>query len=141
MAMNWKGPEALKKIQNESVQRLEGACMFIRGKARQNISRAQPTRLYHHRAAEDGTKGTSYRVGLSPSQPGEYPKKVSGRLRLSVTYEVNDVTMEARVGTNIPYGKMLELGTPRMLARPWLLPTIIFNNVALVRHFGIGRPV
>ena len=135
MAMNWKGPEALKKIQNESVQRLEGACMFIRGKARQNISRAQPSRLYHTKA------GMSYRVGLSPSEPGEYPKKLSGRLRLSVTYEVNDVTMEARVGTNVPWGLWLEMGTRTMLPRPWLLPTIIFNNVALVRHFGIGRPV
>jgi phage gpG-like protein len=55
------------------------------------------------------------------SKPGEPPRKQTGRLRGSVTYEVDAKSMVARVGTNVLYGKALELGTKKGLApRPWL---------------------
>lgn len=59
--------------------------------------------------------------GAFPSKPGEPPRKQHGRLRASVTYEVDPDTLTARVGTNVEYGRHLELGTRRGLApRPWL---------------------
>jgi len=136
MPMKWKGDEAMRLIRTEAANRLEGAGMFVRGKARENISRAQPTRLAHSRAT-----GESYRVGLDPSAPGEFPKKVSGRLRLGVAYEVDRERLEARVGTNVPWGKWLELGTRLMAPRPWLLKTILENVGTLKQKFGIGRQI
>jgi HK97 gp10 family phage protein len=61
--------------------------------------------------------------GAFPSKPGQPPHKQVGVLRGSVTYEVAyaaNGTLNARVGTNILYGKFLELGTRKMKARPWL---------------------
>ena len=58
------------------------------------------------------------------SQPGHPPHVDTGRLRSSITHEVQASKNEiiARVGTNVVYGKWLELGTSRMQARPWLRP-------------------
>jgi phage gpG-like protein len=58
-------------------------------------------------------------TGAVRSMPGEPPRKQTGRLRSSVMYETHGLT--ARVGTNVKYGKKLELGTKRgIAARPWL---------------------
>lgn len=56
--------------------------------------------------------------GAVRSQPGEPPRKQQGRLLGSVAFEVDG--LEARVGTNLPYGKWLELGTKHIAPRPWL---------------------
>ena len=53
-----------------------------------------------------------------PSKPGEPPHKQTGHLRRSVAWEL--VGLVARVGTNLRYGRWLELGTSKMAARPWL---------------------
>lgn len=61
------------------------------------------------------------KTGAVRSAPGEPPRKQTGRLRASVTYEVDEAGMNARVGTNVKYGRYLELGTKRGIApRPWL---------------------
>jgi HK97 gp10 family phage protein len=67
-------------------------------------------------------KGTGAKriYGAFPSAPGEPPHKQTGRLRSSVTYEVLDGELIARVGTNVKYAKWLELGTKNMAPRPWL---------------------
>ena len=57
--------------------------------------------------------------GATRSKPGEPPRKQLGHLRRSVTYEVDD-NQVGRVGTNLKYGRWLELGTRLMKARPWL---------------------
>lgn len=54
----------------------------------------------------------------APSRPGEPPRVQRGRLRASVAYEVAEQV--ARIGTNVIYGRHLELGTSRMAPRPWL---------------------
>jgi hypothetical protein len=60
-------------------------------------------------------------TGAVVSRPGEPPRKQHGRLRASVTHEVDPNTLEARVGTNYKVGMWLELGTKRGLKpRPWL---------------------
>ena len=135
MAMTWHGDEAIKRVNAVIEGRLQGAAMFVQSQARKNISRAQPTKLVH------GAGGGSYRRGLAPSQPGEFPKKVMGQLRQRITYEMDKNPLRARVGTSLPYGKYLELGTRTMLPRPWLLPTIMRSFGFIAAKFGIGPRV
>lgn len=52
---------------------------------------------------------------------GEPPFKQTGRLRASVTYEVDEQAGTMRAGTNVEYGRHLELGTKRGIKpHPWL---------------------
>ena len=56
--------------------------------------------------------------GANPSKPGEPPHKQRGRLLGSVAWEVAGLV--GRAGTNLLYGRWLEIGTRNMAARPWL---------------------
>ena len=58
------------------------------------------------------------------SAPGQYPASDSGRLASSVMIDLpTPGGLTGRVGTNVQYGPMLEFGTSKMAARPWLLPS------------------
>lgn len=57
------------------------------------------------------------------SAPGEPPATDTGRLRASIRSDLTDLAdYVARVGTNLKYARFLELGTSKMLARPFLQP-------------------
>jgi HK97 gp10 family phage protein len=63
-------------------------------------------------------------VSHQASSPGEYPANDTGRLLNSIQVEAPSLgNLTGRVGTNVQYGPMLEFGTSRMAARPWLLPS------------------
>jgi len=53
-------------------------------------------------------------------------KNVSGDLRASIHTEIAEIpgtkTVNARIGTRVPYGKWLEYGTSRMKPHAWLRP-------------------
>jgi phage gpG-like protein len=68
----------------------------------------------------EDTRRSHYRVGTQASKPGEYPRWLTGHLARSIAHEVNPETITVRVGTNVPYGKWLELGTHNMAPRPWM---------------------
>lgn len=55
------------------------------------------------------------------SAPGQYPASDTGRLVSSIVAQ--PIASGYEVGTNVDYGPMLEFGTSRMAARPWLLPS------------------
>lgn len=58
------------------------------------------------------------------SAPGQYPASDTGRLAGSVGFELPQPgSLTGRVGTSVAYGPMLEFGTSRMAARPWLMPS------------------
>jgi phage gpG-like protein len=65
--------------------------------------------------------GTTRRT-YTASDPGEAPAVLTGRLRQSIkgTVDIEGKTIVGRVGTDVPYGPMLEYGTRNMAARPWL---------------------
>lgn len=65
-------------------------------------------------------------LGDNPSNPGEPPHKVTARLFQSITGIAEEDPAEIRmiVGSNVEYAKMLELGTSRMAARPYLRPAL-----------------
>ena len=118
MPMTWKGTEAERLMLEEMANRLEAAVRFVKEQARENIS-------------DTG----------SPSAPGGYPKKETGELCSGIEVETDRNRLEARVSTNVPHGRILELGTKKMAARPWLLRTIIDNAGTLRQRFGIGRKI
>ena len=63
------------------------------------------------------------RDGKTPSPEGGYPAMATSNLRGKIEYDLRTQKMEARVGTNVLYGKFLELGTETMGKRPWMTLT------------------
>lgn len=59
-----------------------------------------------------GAAAEGYAKGLCPVD--------TGRLRASITHEAQGTS--AYIGTNVEYGKYVELGTKRHRAQPFLLP-------------------
>ena len=131
MTIKWRGDEAASKIRLSLQQRIDMAARTVRDHARKLVSRDQPVVIY-------GKSAGRSRKGLDPSKPGEPPKKVTGHLRMNIQKEVSPTGMTARVGTNVPYGKMLELGTRHMEPRPWLRRSISDRASELRRRFSVG---
>ena len=57
------------------------------------------------------------------SGPGEPPKTDTGRLVASIFSELDADGLGVDVGTDVKYGALLEHGTQKMAARPWLFRT------------------
>jgi phage gpG-like protein len=70
------------------------------------------------------------------SAPGQYPASDRGLLASSVV-AVPQGPMTYVVGTNVEYGPMLEFGTSRMAARPWLLPSFERARVGIEKELRI----
>lgn len=68
------------------------------------------------------------------STPGTPPHVRTGTLSRSIDQETFQRSGEfvGRVGTNLIYGKYLELGTSRMAARPYLRPALDMNRNQIV---------
>lgn len=112
----WHGPNRKRDIRDEMKKRLQACAIHVSGFSKRLIS-TQGT--INTNAPTRDSKGRFQRkYGSNPSQPGDPPHKQTGRLRASVTWEF--VGTIARVGTNVLYGRWLELGTKKMAARPWL---------------------
>jgi hypothetical protein len=108
--VEWNGSAAEDHVRRRAVQFLTRASIEVSRRAKELLSVAGSGRV----------KGRSGGPAVH-SAPGEPPYKQTGRLRASVTYEVDESTLEARAGTNVEYGRYLELGTKRGIApRPWL---------------------
>lgn len=56
------------------------------------------------------------------SAAGEPPAVETGRLQASVRAQVDLDGLGAEVGTALDYGALLEFGTRKIAARPWLFP-------------------
>jgi len=107
---DWNGWGSIKHVRGRAMLFLERAALAVESRAKELLSIAGTGRV------EGKQHGPVER-----SKPGEPPRKQTGRLRGSVTHEIDEETMTARVGTNVDYGKHLELGTKKgILPRPWL---------------------
>jgi HK97 gp10 family phage protein len=111
--VRWFGPEFKAAVHRENVKRLHAAAITIENHARELISDGHPP----------------------ASSAGDPPHVRTGALRNSVTREVGEAEEVARVGTNLRYGRYLELGTTRMAARPWLRRAMAETQAAVARIF------
>lgn len=89
------------------------AVMEVRNTTLETLSGSRTGRQYK----VPGTQRT-----YTASAPGEPPAQATAGLRQSVETKVEGKGMDVigTVGTDKPHGKMLELGTRNMAARPWL---------------------
>lgn len=95
----WYGKKWREKQRDEMAQRLLKAAMFWVRETKKKLGKVR-----------------------NPSAaPGAYPAKKTGHLRRNIAHgRVDKRTLSVEVGTNVPYGKHLELGTRRMAPRPWM---------------------
>ncbi len=111
--VQWNGDAASEHVRQRAVQFLTRAAITVERRAKELLS-VPGTAMSIRRGEKRKRKDNQVR-----SAPGEPPRKQTGRLRASVTHEIDGLS--ARVGTNVKYGKYLELGTKRGVSpRPWL---------------------
>lgn len=69
------------------------------------------------------------------SAPFEAPRMRTGDLRDSLQMIVDSENLRVIIGTDIGYGKFLELGTSRMQARPFLLPALLIALIEFKQNY------
>lgn len=129
MVMKWYGDECHVKIKELVGSRLDKAARTVRDYIREELGVVNPRARTRSRKTGRFTKGR----GTQPSAPGDFPRKVMGHLRRNVQSETDRMEMRARVGTNVEYGKFLELGTSKMARRPWLTRGIVHCQALIAR--------
>ena len=119
----WRGDELRQVIREANQRRLRAAAIVVQNRAKQLLSVAGTGIRSAAGVVPTPGKSRAKRIyGAFPSAPGEPPHKQTGRLRGSVTHEQGalDGKDVVRIGTNVQYGRRLELGTRKMAPRPWL---------------------
>lgn len=123
--------EVRRELERRLESRLLAAAAHLEGAVKRDLSVGQQVRR---------TRG-GHRVGLNPSQPGQPPHVLTGRLRQSITHRVDRDArgFVARVGTNVAYSKFLELGTRKMAARPYLRPALFRERSRIAGILARGK--
>lgn len=121
----WAGDEAKSHIRRQFARNIKAACMVVRDRAKfllsaEGTASAIKAHSYSYGGKKYSVKKRGRIYGAVVSQPGEPPRKQLGHLRRSVAFDVDESNLRGRVGTNLKYGRWLELGTSKMAARPWL---------------------
>ena len=108
--------EAIKKIADHAEERMLEAVDEVRNATLETLSGSRSGRIYK-------VPGTG--VYYTASAPGEPPAVQLGDLRKSVKggIEKEGKTVIGFVGSELPKASMLEMGTSKMLPRPWLRPS------------------
>lgn len=99
------------------------------------------------RRAVEGIIDSGSARNPKPSKPGEFPAAKTGELHQSITsVDASDGTaLRFEVGTNVPHGTYLELGTSKMEPRPFMAPSFdaevpnIKANIRAAVKRGIRR--
>jgi len=108
--------EAIKKIADHAEERMLEAVNEVRNATLETLSGSRSGRIYK-------VPGTG--VEYTASAPGEPPAVQLGDLRKSVKggIEKEGKDVIGFVGSELPKASMLEMGTSKMLPRPWLRPS------------------
>lgn len=124
--VEWRGEEATSYVRKKAAEVLSKCAMAIKGEAQGLLGVAGTGKVQGRPKRGADGKFLKAAARVERSAPGEPPRKQTGQLRRSVQAEVDRDALTARVGTNVVYGKHLELGTRKGLAaRPWLRPAYL----------------
>lgn len=106
-------PEVTAEILRTAKERMEEAVMVVRNQTLETLSGKRSGRVYRLPYG----RGT-----YTASAPGEPPATRFGELKKSIqtTVEGEEKQIIGAVGTDKKTGPMLEFGTRKMAARPWL---------------------
>lgn len=104
---------------------LRAAAIYLKNRVKEAISVPAPRVRF---VARDGT---AYYRATTPATPGAPPRKLSGRLRASIEYEMDEDKLTARVGTSVVYGRVHEEGVHQ-----FLMPTLVKEQSALMAIIG-----
>lgn len=116
MALKWFGQQVRRAVHKKNEKRMYRAAAYVVGFAKTKMSEV---------GAVLPTRGRKER--RSASMPGEYPHKQTGHLRRNVFHEIAQDGKSAFWGTNVLYGKFLEVD----LDRKWMTMT---NRDPVVNH-------
>jgi hypothetical protein len=124
-SVKWTPEVANRQIRSWARKSLEAASIVIVNTCKSNLSHSGTGRRVAGGAVVPHAGGRGRRIyGAFRSAAGSFPFKQSGRLRASVTYVIDENNLVARIGTNVNYGRWLEIGTRRLRPRPWLRPSM-----------------
>jgi len=76
-----------------------------------------------------------YKINTFRSKPGEVPRVQFGTLKRSIMHELHPTLPIARVGTNVVYGRSLEMGTKKVAARPFMRPAMMAMKAYAAKRF------
>jgi phage gpG-like protein len=117
---------------------LTAACIELQNEAKQVLSVAAPRKMVTA-GKKSKSPGVKYYRATTPAIAGAPPRKLSGRLRASVTREIDKDTLTGRVGTNVIYGRRHEFGFPRSnKPHPWLAVAAANIDQRLAQLIGAG---
>jgi len=105
--------KVMQKVDSTSKARMNEAVMEVRDKTIETLSGPRTGRTYR----VPGTHQT-----YTASAPGEPPAVATARLRQSIKggVEGEGKKILGFVGSDVPYSAMLEFGSSKVAARPWL---------------------
>lgn len=146
--------EYLEKAGRRGTTELQKAikttALLVQGTAKKNLQQGAKSGVTYYRIP--GDKYMTVRAGgpdgppvafipgggnqnLSPthtaSAPGEAPASDTGQLASSVTVEISDDGLNAKIfsdNNRVKYGAWLEFGTRLIEPRPWLIPALYANK-------------
>jgi phage gpG-like protein len=127
----WNGDKLTAKIHAEMRRRVRACCRLVEKRAKELVSisgtgiRASGVNVRRRDGTVKKLRKGSTIYGANPSKPGDPPHKQHGQLRASISIAVDDLI--GRIGTNLDYGRWLELGARKrnLAARPWLRRALI----------------
>jgi len=132
MTLIWRGNQAVAMIRRDARAKVRTACEITEKAIKASMKKGGRTE-----SGERGHGEKLEKVGTYVSAPGEPPRVQTGVLRRSYTHEMHEVLPIGRVGTNVFYGKLLEFGTRRVVARPHVRPVLHALRGAYRAIFGV----
>lgn len=96
--------EINRRNRERAVKALTAAAMMAANEIKDTLSVPAP------RKTIKGRGGSRYYRAATPATPGEPPRKLSGRLRASISWGVDKINLRSWVGTNVVYGPVHEHG-------------------------------
>jgi len=150
MPLVWHGDEVMAGMVKLARQKVVESCILLQNLVKMSMKKGGRTESgelesvgyvtktggLRQKRVEPGTGRKAEKIGTYVSKPGEVPRVQFARLKGSIEWEIHPVLPVGRVGTNLPYGKFLELGTRRMAPRPFMRPAIHRAEVLILGLFS-----